>query len=375
LKSKLSLAFITTIALLSTSVGVTSAQAEVPTLTYKEFVADTNFKEMSSAMESIFEESRSKKVMALSSSIQLDMGVTIFSRYSVDAAISGNNFKYHISNRSNSPDMYGVFKTTELDYGFTDDIYYGTLATYAALNPKYSKSTLTRLGKPKATHFKAPSVTGSLNSLTPLDSTSIVYETFRFLSTWNVMGTVTYNPLSRFSAVTKTPNALNPSSSDYTFDIKSPATMSFGGSNYSHTVVTISADGKAYVAKSDLEMPYFSKAVVGSGVTTMNLNPPTIEVPDLTSALDLDTVEYMSRKIEMENYLTTVAKKAVTKAKASAAKAKKKLTLTHIVAAVKKAKAKYVAIKGGIKLTVKYSKQSTNVCINVVKNVAKIKVC
>jgi len=375
LKIRISLAWIATISLLTTSVGVTSAQAEVVTLKYEEFAADTNYKEMSAAMDSFFEEVRSKKVMALSNTVQLDMEGAIFGRSSLDAITSGSSFKYHSSNRSSSPDMYGVFKTTVMDYGFSGDSYYGTLATYAALNPKYTKSTLSRLGKPKATHFKSPRVTGSLKYLSPLDTTSIVFQSNVYMGTWNLVGMVTDNPLSRYSAVTKTPNALNPNDTDYTFDIKSPATMSFSGSNYIHTVVTISADGQDYVVKSDLEMPFFSRAVSGFIATTMTLNPPAIEVPDLKSALNLDSIENMSRKIELENSLTTIAKKAVTSAKASAAKAKKKLALTHIVTAVKKTKTKYVAIKGGIKLTMKLSKQSASVCINLVKNVAKIKVC
>ena len=93
----------------------------------------------------------------------------------------------------------------------------------------------------------------------------------------------------------------------------------------------------------------------------------------------------MSMKINNETILATLAKSISDQAKSMAKKTKKKLAPALLVQATKQYWAKnnwgsnpnlkYTVINGGSKLTYKYFKVKSNVCMTLAKSAVKIKAC
>ena len=373
--NKFKLALVATISVISSSISAASAQELATTLTYEEFAATTNHQEMSLAMENFYEELRSGKKMNLTSVLRSDLGSTAIGLTKLNAVTSGRNFKYRQSNMNLLSPSSSAGETTVKDYGLKNGLYFGTIATYAANSFNFKASTLKRLGKPKATHYTTRN--GSLlQFINPMDSASVIYSSSLSMATWNALGNVTDNPEARFSNVEKSPNPKNPNNTDYTFDLKVPSTMSSDDFTRVHTIVTISGDGKTYSAKSESEMPYFSLGIITSSATTaITLSPSTIVVPNLKSVVNLQSLVDLSYRIMLEDSLVSLANYVVTKATALAAKAKKSLAISHLIAAAKTLPYKYTMAKGVIKLSQQWQGMKVNACISMANKKAVVKVC
>jgi len=369
--------------LLLTSVGVPGAQAATTNLTYGQFVQDSNWKEMSLAMETFFEEMRSTKSMNMTTTMNSDMGATVIGRYSESATTSGNNFKYRLSDMNLLSPSSSASQVQDKDYGYVNGVYFGTLSTYELMSLNswnYAKSTAARLGKPKAKYFSTRKAS-LLQYIHPFNTASVISAASRNMSAWTLVSQGLDNPKTRCSEVTKTANSLNALDTDYTFDFKIPSGMGSNSFTYVHSVVTTSSDGQRFSVKVDAESPWFGIGIITTAVNTViNLGQNTVETPDLKAAIDLQAFADMSTKINIETALTTAAKSISAKAKSIATKAKKKLTPANIVLATKQSKSKYPAvktssIKGGVKLSFKYGKITGNICMTVVNSAAKIKSC
>ena len=243
------MAIVATVAIFSSSITVTSAQAVSETLTYEEFAASANHQELAIAMENFHEKIRTEKKMNLTSTLKSDLGATAIGLTKLTAVASGNNFKYRISTMNLLSPSSSAGDTSVEDYGLKNGLYFGTIATYASANYNFKTSALKRLGKPKATHFTTRKK-ALLQFIDPMDSASVIYSSSLSMASWNMLGNVTDNPEARYSAVEKTANVKNPNNTDYIFDVKVPATMASDEFNHIHTVVTISGDGKTYAGNS-----------------------------------------------------------------------------------------------------------------------------
>lgn len=377
MRKRIMLAITVAISLFFTSIGIPGSQAATANLTYAEFAANANYKELSRAMENFIKEMQSKKYMNMTTTVNGDIGASAVSSSTEIASTAGNNFKYY----SSKMDLLSATsdKTQIKEYGLVDGQYFGTIATYAAISWNYAKSTLVRLGKPKAKFFITKN--NWLFYSRPDSTQSIFASASNQMSAWTIPSQGADDPKTRFSEVIKTPNPLNALDTDYTFDVKIPYRLGSNSFTYVHAVATISGDSKTYTVKVTAESPYFSLGTLTTSISTViNLAKTPVEAPDLKSALDLQVIADMSTRILLEESAINCAKSISAQAKVIAAKAKKKFSLAHLILATKQTQKqnpdiKYTLIKGGVKLPFKYSKISVNVCMTVDKNSTKIKVC
>lgn len=320
MRKRIMLAITVAISLFFTSIGIPGSQAATPNLTYEQFAANANYKELSRAMENFIEEMQSKKYMNMTTTVNGDIGASAISRSTEIASTAGNNFKYYSSNMdllSATPD-----KTQIKDYGLVDGQYFGTIATYAASKWNYAKSTLVRLGKPKAKLFFTKN-TGLFYSR-PDSTQSIFASVPNQMSAWTIPSQGVDDPKTRFSEVIKTPNPLNALDTDYTFDVKIPYRLGSNSFTYVHAVATIGGDSKTYTVKVTAESPYWSLGTLTTSISTViNLAQTPVEAPDLKSALDLQVIADMSTRILFEESAITYVKSIAAQAKVIATKAKR----------------------------------------------------
>jgi len=379
------LAVTATISLLFTSLGVTGSQAATAELTYEEFASSANYKEMSRAMEDFFGEMQSKKYMNMVATVNIDMGTSEIARFTESTATAGANFKYYSSEMNLLSPYDAEGKTTVKDYGYVDRLYFGTIETYAVNSYSMPKSTLARLGKPKAKYFTTKNAR-IMPYLKQFDTASIISSASKYMSAWTIPSQGMDDPKTRYSEVIKTPNTLNAFDSDYTFDLKIPSQASAGSFTDVHSVVTIGSEGTTYSVKVTAESPYFSLGVLKTSINSViNIAQNPVVAPKLKSAVDLQLLADMSMKINNETILATLAKSISDQAKSMAKKTKKKLAPALLVQATKQYWAKnnwgsnpnlkYTVINGGSKLTYKYFKVKSNVCMTLAKSAVKIKAC
>lgn len=372
---KITMAIVATVAIFSSSITVTSAQAVSETLTYEEFAASANHQELALAMENFHEKMRTEKKMNLTSTLKSDLGATAIGLTKLTAVASGNNFKYRISTMNLLSPSSSAGDTSVKDYGLKNGLYFGTIATYASANYNFKTSALKRLGKPKATHFTTRKK-ALLQFINPMDSASVIYSSSLSMASWNMMGNVTDNPEARYSAVERIANVKNPSNTDYIFDVKVPATMASDEFNHIHTVVTISGDGKTYAVKSEAETPYFTLGIITSTATTnISLLPTAITLPNPKSTVNLQTLADFSLRMQIEDYLVILANSVVAQANRLATKARKSLSTDYLITAVKATPYKYSVSKGVVKLTQKYQAMTVSACISITNRKAVVKVC
>ena len=372
--NRIALAIVATIALISSSFSVTGAQAVSETLTYEELAATENHQELVLAMENFTETMLSGKKMNLTSTVKSKLGATSVGLIKITATTSGNNFKSRQSIMNLMSPSSSSGDTTVIDFGLKNGVYFGTIASVAN-RYNLKSSTLKRLGKPKATHYTTRNKS-LLQYIQPTDSEAVIYSNSLAMATWNLFGNVTDNPEARYSVVEKIPNVKNPNNTDYIFDVKVPGTMSTDDFNEIHTVVTISGDGKTYSVKSEAKVPYFSVGIMTSTATTsITLTPTTIALPDPKSAVNLQSLVDLSYIELIEEYLTTMANAVVKQANTIASRARKSLSISHLITAAKAMTYKYTVTKGVMKLTQKYMAISVSACISIAKKKAVVKIC
>jgi hypothetical protein len=374
LANRIALAIVATIALISSSFSVTGAQAVSETLTYEELAATENHQELVLAMENFTETMLSGKKMNLTSTVKSKLGATSVGLIKITATTSGNNFKSRQSIMNLMSPSSSSGDTTVIDFGLKNGVYFGTIASVAN-RYNLKSSTLKRLGKPKATHYTTRNKS-LLQYIQPTDSEAVIYSNSLAMATWNLFGNVTDNPEARYSVVEKIPNVKNPNNTDYIFDVKVPGTMSTDDFNEIHTVVTISGDGKSYSVKSEAKVPYFSVGIMTSTATTsITLTPTTIALPDPKSAVNLQSLVDLSYIELIEEYLTTMANAVVKQANTIASRARKSLSISHLITAAKAMTYKYTVTKGVMKLTQKYMAISVSACISISNKKAVVKIC
>jgi len=374
LVNKITMAIVATIAIISSSFSATSAQAVSETLTYEELAATENHQELVLAMENFTETMLLGKKTNLTSTVQSKLGATLVGLIKVTTTTSGSNFKSRQSNMNLMSPSSSAGDTTVLDFGLKNGVYFGTIASVTS-SYNLKSSTLKRLGKPKATHYTTRNKS-LLQYIQPTDSEAVIYSQSLFMATWNLFGNVTDNPEARYSVVEKIPNLKNPNNTDYIFDVKVPGTMSSDDFNEIHTVVTISGDGKSYSVKSEAKVPYFSVGIMTSTATTsITLTPTTIALPDPKSAVNLQSLVDLAYRVQIEEYLTTMANAVVKQANTIASKARKSLSISHLITAAKAMAYKYTVTKGVMKLTQKYMAISVSACISISNKKAVVKIC
>ena len=372
--NKITMAIVATIAIISSSFSATSAQAVSETLTYEELAATENHQELVLAMENFTETMLLGKKTNLTSTVQSKLGATLVGLIKVTTTTSGSNFKSRQSNMNLMSPSSSAGDTTVLDFGLKNGVYFGTIASVTS-SYNLKSSTLKRLGKPKATHYTTRNKS-LLQYIQPTDSEAVIYSQSLFMATWNLFGNVTDNPEARYSVVEKIPNLKNPNNTDYIFDVKVPGTMSSDDFNEIHTVVTISGDGKSYSVKSEAKVPYFSVGIMTSTATTsITLTPTTIALPDPKSAVNLQSLVDLAYRVQIEEYLTTMANTVVQQANTIASKARKSLSISHLITAAKAMAYKYTVTKGVMKLTQKYMAISVSACISISNKKAVVKIC
>jgi hypothetical protein len=367
-----------TSSLLFTSIGLTSSQASTTNLTYEEFASSPNYIELSQAAENFLDEMRSKKYMNMTTSINTDVGSSTVSRMTVSASTAGENYKFRSSSMDLQSGLPSAGKTSVLDSGFVDGLYFGTIGSYASSRGNFPKSTLARLGKPKAKLWstKNPDLWPYLNSAYILTSAS------QYVSAWTIPSKGVDDPNTRYSEVIKTPNTLNALDTDYTFDIKIPYRWGPNSFTNVHSVVTLSSDGQTYAVKVNSESPYWSLGLENTTISSvLNIDHAPIQVPDLRSALELQKIADMITKISLEQAMTSTAKSISNNAVVLASKDRKQFSSAHLVLAAKQyhkqnPQIKYSVIKGGVKLSYTYFFGITaNLCVTVLKYSTKIKIC
>ena len=372
--NKITMAIVATIAIISSSFSVTGAQAVSETLTYEELAATENHQELVLAMENFTETMLSGKKMSLTSTVKSKLGATSVGLIKITATTSGNNFKSRQSIMNLMSPSSSSGDTTVIDFGLKNGVYFGTIASVAN-RYNLKSSTLKRLGKPKATHYTTRNKS-LLQYSQPTDSEAVIYSNSLAMATWNLFGNVTDNPEARYSVVEKIPNVKNPNNTDYIFDVKVPGTMSTDDFNEIHTVVTISGDGKTYSVKSEAKVPYFSVGIMTSTATTsITLIPTTIALPDPKSAVNLQSLVDLSYRVLIEEYLTTMANAIVKQANTIASKARRSVSISHLITAAKAMAYKYTVTKGVMKLTQKYMAISVSACISISNKKAVVKIC
>jgi hypothetical protein len=168
------------------------------------------------------------------------------------------------------------------------------------------------------------------------------------------------------SEVSSEPNAAEPTSTDYAFSASLPAT---------DQVPAISLDAvvtydEAHIFKT--ETMTMNAGEVTTVITTNLevLNQVTLPTTWQDNTVDWVTLQIMGQRIQAEKLVTPKALAIATKAAAAAKKAKKTLTSSYLISAAKALKYAYTAIKSGVKLTGKYSRQSGSVCVTAVKGKA-----
>jgi len=374
LVNKITMAIVATIAIISSSFSATSAQAVSETLTYEELAATENHQELVLAMENFSEKMLLGKKTNLTSTVQSKLGATLVGLIKETTTTSGSNFKSRQSNMNLMSPSSSAGDTTVLDFGLKNGVYFGTIASVTS-RYNLKSSTLKRLGKPKATHYTTRNKS-LLQYIQPTDSEAVIYSQSLFMATWNLFGNVTDNPEARYSVVEKIPNVKNPNNTDYIFDVKVPGTMSTDDFNEIHTVVTISGDGKTYSVKSEAKVPYFSVGIMTSTATTsITLTPTTIALPDPKSAVNLQSLVDLAYRVQIEEYLTTMANAVIKQANTIASRARKSLSISHLITAAKAMAYKYTVTKGVMKLTQKYMAISVSACISISNKKAVVKIC
>jgi len=377
MRKRIMLVLTATSSLLFTSIGVTSSQASTTNLTYEEFASNAYYIELSQVAENFLDEMRSKKYMNMTTSINTDVGSSAVSRVTVSTATAGENYKFRASSMNIQSGLPSAGKTS-VQRGLVDGLYFGTIESYASSRGNFPKSTLARLGKPKAKLWstKNPDLWPYLNSADILTSAS------QYMSAWTIPSKGVDDPNTRYSEVIKTPNTLNALDTDYTFDIKIPYRLGSNSFTYVHSVVTLSSDGHTYSVKVNSESPYWSLGVENTTISSViNLDHAPIQVPDLRSALELQKIADMMTKIQLEQAMTTIAKSISNNAIVIASKDRKVFSSAHLVLATKQyqkqnRQLKYLVIRGGVKLSYTYFFGITaNLCVTVLKHSTKIKIC
>ena len=166
-----------------------------------------------------------------------------------------------------------------------------------------------------------------------------------------------------FSEVTTSPNATEPTWTDYEFT----ATLDNGGLLPATDMVIVSTYDQNHVfQKQKLSMNVLGM-VLESTTTIEILDQLTIAPVPAANYVDWSSLVAMGKRISAEKSLASKAKALSSKAAALAKSSKKTLSATQLAAAAKALKYSVTTVKNGVKLTAKYQGQAGSVCVTAVK--------
>lgn len=178
-----------------------------------------------------------------------------------------------------------------------------------------------------------------------------------------------------FSEVTSGANVTEPTSTDFSYQIKmnDPQT----GITLEMTVTsTFNAEGFLTVTLIDQNMSLLGLTIESVTKLTQTIDNTIVLTPPAPSTyMTQAKFTALDYQISAELALKTNASKIVTKAKALAKSAKKPLSGSHIVAAAKALKITSKAVTNGTKLSGKYKGVTGSLCVTAFKGVATTKNC
>ena len=344
--------------------------ADEPSLTYSQFTDTAGYKDLSAAMDGFRNNFLTEKSGLMHLSVNSDAGVMVIGRF--DSKVTANSTSRRLQ-MTNDDQMSGTSYSE--DYGLANGVYFGSIETYSArASITNSSKILSRLGKAGAAFYKT-------NTASQLGSTGLVMDNFDssqlelVLKSWDMLS-LSRLPNAKFSEVVKSANLTNSADTDYGFDFSFTSQLSTKTST-GHTQVTVSGDGKTYKALTVSKIAYYGGIMV-DGVVSSNLSIDTnqvVEIPNLESAVDLQTFKTMKTQIAAEDSAKSKAQYLVTKARALASKAKQSLASSHLTQAAKTLKYTVSPIKNGVKLTTKVGGLVGGACITIINKKVYIKTC
>lgn len=384
MSKKLALLASTALLLLSTSVGISSASALEPTLTYGDWAASDNYMEMADAMSAFGSKISSGKGVDFHLTMTSAIGEVINSDSDIHfvTAAKQNAFLF---NFAGSGSQGGVTANYKFYFGFSKGTYFGTidtLKTMTHIKPAAMTAALKKIGTPKAKYFKSTKATSTTNYLKMFQQSYTQQLSGSNLSNWNLFGANSDMPNTLFTPVDKSPSATNPGDTDYSWAFQAPSSLSSDELSTFHTKVTISADGNHCSVTSEGDTPYFNAGTSHVKATTVVVYDPNLVVtsPNLGSAANLTTLMSAIYISQIVDALKSVATTIVTQAKKAATKSHKSMSASFLVQAAKTQTAyssflKYSNIPNGIKLKGTYQGASAFVCVKVVGKSTQIKTC
>jgi hypothetical protein len=370
--------------LLSPLVGISSASAAEPTLTYEEWSSSDNFIEMSDAMSAFGSKISGGKGVDFHLKLTSTVGSATTSNSEIHFVTAAKQnaylFKYAVSGSQGGGNV-----NYNLDFGLSKGTYFGTIGTLKTMTqakPAAMTAALKKIGASKAKYFKSTKANSTTNYMKMIQQSYTQQLSGSNLSNWNIVGANVDAPNTFFSEVEKAPNAKNPADTDYSWDFKSPSSLSSEDLSTYHTKVTISADGNHTSVTTEGDSPYFSAGtahIMAATVFTYNPNL-VVTTPNLATAVNLEKLLgaiYMSQIVDA---LKTIATNIVAQAKTASTKAHKSISASFLAQAAKTQASyssylKYSKIPNGIKLKGTYQGVSAFMCVKVVGKSTQIKTC
>ena len=226
-------------------------------------------------------------------------------------------------------------------------------------------AAIKRLGKTAATVIAAPVTVDS--GLANYKASAITGGAT--LDALNVLGDSTFNTgldlsTATFTEPVATPNVDDPSATDYSYSITTPAAAAIPSMVWN--VVTTYSSAHIFIKNTmSIDLGLIAENVV----TTLQVdNSLSISAPPAASTVAYSALVSMGRKIQAENSLASKAALIVKKAG-------KTVTGAKLVLAAKSLKYAYSAVKNGIKLTAKFKGVSGGMCVTAVKGKAVTNHC
>lgn len=339
-----------------------SANAAPATLTYAQFQATAGYKELAALSAS------SDAHLALQSGV--DFNISVFTSVFGESTTSTVRFlatKTATAAAITSPDEETGEPFT-INYGYANGSYYEEMTTAPLTGVPNANAALARLGKsstknliydsaetPEGLSDIKPGTLFTGETISPLSQISVVQETMTF------------------SEVSKAANALDASSTDFSYSAAVPASALTPAMTVDARL-TFDSNSHLKLVESIARIASLELTMIMTASVTVN-NSLVIDLPTEKNSVHMKALVAMGKKIAAEKLVTTKAKAIAAKAKALAKAAKKTLVAKHITDAAKALKYKITLAKNGAKISTSYQGVTGSMCVVATKGVAVVSNC
>ena len=360
--SKIKYAVVLVTTLFSIAASGVSANAATATLSFTEFKATAGYQELAALSAA------SDAHLATQSGVEFN--ISVFTSMFGESMTSTMRFlatKTATRASVTAPDEQTGEPFT-INYGYANGSYFEEMTTAPLTGVPNSSAALARLGKSTTTNliYDSANAPEGLSDIKP--GTLFTGETIAPLSQL----AVTQETMT-FSEIAKTANALDASSTDYSYEAALPesaltpamkvnARLTFDATNHLKHVESI-----ATIASLGLTL------IMNANVTINN--SLVMNLPTEKNSVHMKALLTMGKRIGAEKLVATKAKAIATKAKSLAKAAKKTLVTKHISDAAKALKYKVTTVKNGAKISTTHQGVTGSMCVVATKGVPVVASC